>query len=248
MPKNAEEIKKSIEELVDQALSSDTSEEKTEDNKTEDLSKAEDTDEVKTEENKTEENKTEDLNKGEMPKTLPENGGDDKIKSGTPFSEKPSDGKKKKMKKSIEELSEHLSDDELELVQAWREENSEDAEDVNVESITKSVNAAVKDQVDTLMKAISDRDETIKTLSEKVEKMASGPAYDKRTVTNLEPLEKGGESEEPTIKKAQVLDTMLELQKEGKGVRAVHVAEFESTGNISNPHIKSLVMNKLKSN
>ena len=58
-------------------------------------------------------------------------------------------------------------------------------------------------------------------------------------------LEKGG-NDESTLNKSQVLDTMLDLQKAGKGVTSHHVAEFEVTDNISNPKIANLVKNACK--
>lgn len=272
---NKEEIKKAVESLVDETLN--TSEEKVEEKE-----------EVV---EKSEEAKADAVEKS-MPVALDENGGKDKIKSGTPYTEqgegkpassdashsKTQKGEAKKseedeekeedkvekaedkkeeekkakkcmMKKSIDELSEHLTEDELELIKAWRaeledeKEEKAEVEEPKAEDITKSVQEAVSLQLESINKALSEKDELIKSLNEKVEKLSEKPAYDKRSLENLETIEKAGTTDEPVIQKAQILDKMLELQTAGKGVRAQHVAEFEATGNISDPIIKNLVMN-----
>ncbi len=157
------------------------------------------------------------------------------------------------MKKSVEELAEHLSDDELELIKAWREETEEDSEDeveasapaIDMEEIVKSIKASVSSDFEVLRKAMSDKDDLIKSLTEKVETISKQPAHAKRSLETLEVIEKGGE--EPTISKAQVLKTMLDMQMKGEGINSKHVAEFESTSNLSDPMIKSLVFSKFKS-
>lgn len=157
---------------------------------------------------------------------------------------------KAKMKKAMEELGE-LDDEEIELVKAWREEKAAEEEEVS-----KSLNATPAFDPEVLSKAISDAvaplqgkiaedKEIIKSLTEKVEKLASQPAYDKRSLSGLEPIEKGGDSE-TEISKSQVLDKMLDLQREGKGVRSNHITEFEATQNISDPSIRKLVMDQFK--
>lgn len=242
-----------------------------------------------------------------MPTSLPANGGKDEIRSGSPHSEKQemmSDKKKeeakkaedadeedeeekkkkekekmkkaedeeddeedkekeeksykakKAMKKSLEALSEHLDAEELGLIEAWREElatqetvaKSEQAKEIKTaesEDLKKSLAKALEDAVAPLKKAIEDKDSAIKNLTDKVEKMASQPAYDRRSISTLEPLEKSGAATQE-ITKSQIVDKMLELQLAGKGVTSHHIAEFEATRNISNQHVKELVFKQFK--
>jgi hypothetical protein len=151
--------------------------------------------------------------------------------------------KKKSMKKSIEELSDILEEDELELVKAWRAEQEEETV-VKSEDIAKAVSDITSAQVEELKKSMNAQNDLIKSLSEQVKKLSSQPAYDKRSIDTLETLAKSGTQDSVTISKSQVLDTMLDLQKSGKGVTSHHVAEFEATGNISNGQIKALVMSE----
>lgn len=170
---------------------------------------------------------------------------------------------KKKMKKSIEELSEILDEEELELVKCWREESEKPAEQVakSIEatpapaaeekpaqpSFEEVLKKAVFEGTADLRKALDEKDTLIKSLSEKVEKLASQPAYDKRSVSNLEIIEKSnGAPASNEIKKSQVLNTMLALQADGKGITSHHVAEFEATGNISDARVKRIVFQELK--
>lgn len=161
----------------------------------------------------------------------------------------------KKMKKSIEELSEHLDEDEIELIKAWREQPAEQAtaEDVKKsmtaepEDKTEQLKKALTEIVAPLQKAIEDKDTLIKSLGEKIEKMASQPAYDRRSISSLETLEKSGEQSQ-TINKSQVTEKLLALQLAGKGVNSHHIAEFEATGNISDPSVKAMVFKELKLN
>lgn len=155
----------------------------------------------------------------------------------------------KKMKKSIEELSSVLDDEELELIKAWREENDEDEVEETPADIAKSVAQAVGAQIDDLKKAfnekLSEKDAMIKSLSDEVKKLSSQPAHGRQSIDSLETLEKGGSSE-TSLTKAQVLDTMLDLQKAGKGITSHHIAEFEATRNLSNPVVRNLVMEATK--
>lgn len=152
--------------------------------------------------------------------------------------------KSSKMKKSIKELTDVLDEEELELIKAWRDDQAEKEETVvKSEDIAKAVSEATSGQVEDLRKALNSQNDLIKSLSDQINKLASQPAHDKRSIDTLEPLIKGGNSE-TTLTKALVLDVMLDLQKNGKGVNSHHVAEFESTGNISNGQIKTLVMSE----
>lgn len=240
--KTQEEIQKAIDGLVDQALNTSEQPEVTAEAPAvpvETVAKAKNPFEAMKEEK-------EDKDDKEDPKA------DKKADKKDPKKEDKKEDKKdlKKMKKSLDELADHLTDDELELVKAWREE-SEDEEEIveapvavapamNFEEITKSIRSIVATEVETLRKSLTDKDDLIKGLNDKIEKISKQPAYDKRSLETLEPIQKGGE--EQPIQKSQVLDKMLQLQMAGQGVRSTHVAEFESTGNISDPIIKSLVM------
>lgn len=213
----------------------------------------------------------------------PSNGGDDKIKSGSPMSEKekmmkakeeaeaaesvekaekdkkekqeedesPAEEKKeekKEMKKSEDSDALELDEEEIELVKAWRASKEEESitpeptPQISEDQITKSMASALEP----LTKAIQEKDELIKGLQDKIEKIASQPAYEKRSLDSLESIEKGGHDKVETISKSQTLNRMLELQQEGKGVTSVHIAEFESTNNVSNPSIKRLIADSFK--
>lgn len=158
--------------------------------------------------------------------------------------------KNKKMKKSIEELAAAGVDaEELELIKAWREENDESEEQETSVDIAKSVAQAVGAQLEDIKKSfeqkLSEKDDMIKSLSVEVKKLSTQPAHGRQSVDSLETIEKSGSSE-VTISKSQVLDTMLELQKAGKGINSQHIAEFEATKNLSNPQVKALVMEETK--
>jgi len=160
------------------------------------------------------------------------------------------DKKNKKMKKSLEELAAAgLDAEELELVKAWREENDEEEVQESSADIAKSVAQAVGAQLEEIKKSfdqkLSEKDDMIKSLSAEVKKLSTQPAHGRQSVDSLETIEKSGTSN-TEISKAQVLDTMLELQKAGKGINSQHVAEFESTRNLSNPQVKALVMEETK--
>jgi len=165
---------------------------------------------------------------------------------------------KKKMKKSIEELSAHLDEDEIELIKAWREESEkeetvakadpavEEKKDHKEEDLAKTLSKVMEDSIAPLKKALEEKDELIKSLTDKVEKMASQPAYDRRSIANLEPLEKSGDSQYQELTKSQVAAKMLDLQLAGKGVTSHNIAEFEATGNISDKVVRDMLFNELK--
>lgn len=164
------------------------------------------------------------------------------------------------MKKSVEELASLLDEEELELIKAWREQPAE------TENLGKSQTAAAQEApaadrgedlkkalgelLAPLQKAINEKDDLIKAMGEKIEKMASQPAYDRRSISTLETLEKSGNTGDSSapISKKQVTDKMLDMQVAGKGVTSHHISEFEATGNISDPIVKSLVFKELKLN
>jgi hypothetical protein len=155
---------------------------------------------------------------------------------------------KKSMKKSIEELSQVLDSEELELIKAWREESAQ-AEQETSADVAKSVVQAVGAQIEDLKKTfdarLNEKDAMIKSMSDELKKLSSQPAHNGQAVNTLEVLEKGGSSE-TTLSKAQVLDTMLELQKAGKGITSLHIAEFEATKNLNNSVVRSMVMEAAK--
>lgn len=259
---NKEELKKSVEELVEQLskLEQESSEAQAEEQVLEGAATSESSEEV-------EKSMPAQPELGQEPPhlaNLDANGGDDKYKTGSPGMEEQKDpsAKAKEAKKSEDEEEEEeslepkaekvekseelsLDDEEVELVKAWRAQKQE-------ESIEKAVPAQADSDVlvkafqkenDDLKKALTEQSDLIKSLSEKVEKMASAPAYDKRAISGLEPIEKSGD-QESELNKSQVLDKMLQLQQDEKsGVHARHIAEFEATGNLSNPQIKQLVIN-----
>lgn len=174
--------------------------------------------------------------------------------------DKDEDDKPAFMKKSVEELSAHLDEEELELIKAWREEKqaeeaaaqpiakSQEAQPTLQEDLAKSFKKALDEAIEPLRKTLTEKDELIKALNDKVEKIASQPAYDRRSVSNLETLEKSGSSEQ-VISKSQVTDKMLQLQMAGdQGVTSHHIAEFEATGNISDTLVKAKVFKALNIN
>lgn len=155
---------------------------------------------------------------------------------------------KKSMKKSIQELSQVLDSEELELIKAWREETAQEEKESSSD-VAKSVVQAVGAQIDELKKSfdarLNEKDSLIKSMSDELKKLSSQPAHNGQAVNTLETLEKGGPSE-TTLSKSQVLDTMLDLQKAGKGITSLHIAEFEATKNLNNPVVRSLVMEAAK--
>jgi hypothetical protein len=162
------------------------------------------------------------------------------------------DAKKKPafMKKSIEELSSHLDEEELELVKAWREQPAVEetvakSQAVESDDLAKSLSKAVESALEPLKKSLAEKDTLIKTMNEKIEKIASQPAYDRRSISTLETLEKAGANTQE-ISKSQIKEKLLSLQLAGKGVTSHHVAEFEGTNNISDARIRDLVFNELK--
>jgi hypothetical protein len=264
-----QEIKKSIETMVDEALGTE-------------LNKAERPAEH------------EEANSGEPGKPA------DKIKSGSPKTEKQAMEAKKKIKKAEEtseeenseevveksakeeaaekketkkiadkeakqEVASHekdmhksleaentigtLDEEEQELIKAWRASKEEEIitkSQTASEEATEELTKAVREENTSLKKSLTEQSELIKSLTEKVEKIASQPAYDKRSLSTLEPLEKSETSNVTDVSKGQVADKMLELQLAGEGVTSKDIGEFEATGNISNPTIKRLVMDSFK--
>lgn len=281
---NKEDITKSINELVDEAWSrmqlemetklqpevlvetvekSEDAKEKKEEMKKDEKAPKKDEDkkeeekkveksEEASEEDKEDEESVEKGKAEQEAKNLNANGGKDEIKSGSPKTEE-----QPMMRKSEAELASMLTEDELEVIKAWREEIGAEvsaSEEVIVKSqggltdlssLTATIKEAVESATSDFRKSLSDKDELIKSMNERIEKMASAPAYDKRSVDSLEVIEKS-QGDAPALTKSQVLNTMLDLQKAGKGVSSIHVAEFEATGNISNQTIANLVKNACK--
>jgi hypothetical protein len=166
--------------------------------------------------------------------------------------EKKDKADKKDMKKSEEAAAVEaqpadeigtLSDEEKELVKAWRASKDEPAEEVaksqaaeqapkQDEEIKKALDAQ-KTENETLKKSLAEQSEMIKSLTEKVEKMESQPAYDKKAVTKLEPIEKS-QPETEKASKRQVIDALLTLQQEGdKDVNSHVISKYEATNQLS---------------
>lgn len=173
-----------------------------------------------------------------MPASNPANGGEDKIRSGSPMSEeqkaeeakkakeakekeekeeedeeeakkamadkdkdaddkdkkkeaKEADACKAKMKKSLAELAEILEEDELELIKSWREECEAEAvaksqtaaqpSAMQMTDLQEVLKKAISEQTADIKKSLDEKDTLIKGLNEKIEKMASQPAYDRRS-------------------------------------------------------------------
>jgi len=261
-----EEIMKAVEEVVTQTLAAEKeSKEEVVASAPEAIEKAEDKKESKKHEKKEskEEEKEEDKKKAlkKAEDCDDEDDKDDKKESKKDDKKESKDKKKKPafFKKSESEEAEEifeLDEDEVELIKAWRAQSEVESTE---EGVTKSeepkeeikqedtLGKAQKEENDQLKKSLSEQADLIKGLTEKFEKLASQPAYEKRSISSLEPIEKS-ESATQDVSKQQVLEKMLELQIAGKGVRSTHIAEFESTNNISDLQIRNLVMNSVKTN
>lgn len=145
-------------------------------------------------------------------------------------------------------------DEENELLKAWRENKDAAPEEIELsksvkeevkedESLAKALSAQ-KEENDELRKSISESNELIKSLTEKVEKMASQPAYDKKSVDSLEPIEKSEEAPAATKpSKGQVLNALLDLQQEGIA-KSHDVIKYQSTSQLSKP-LQEAVKDKL---
>ena len=149
-----------------------------------------------------------------------------------------------KVEKSQEPKFEALvaqDEEENELLKAWRESKDEQAQEVEIkksvqepkqdETMMKALEAQ-KQENEELRKSISESNQLIKSLTEKVEKMASQPAYDKKSVDSLEPIEKSEESNSVKPSKGQVLNALLELQQEGIA-KSHDITKYESTNQLS---------------
>lgn len=191
---------------------------------------------------------TEDIEKAKAKKSDDADADDKKGKKEK--EDKDADDKKKMdMKKSETETPAQpadeigsLSDEEKELVKAWRASKDEPAEEIvksqeaaapaQDEELKKALDAQ-KTENDSLKKSLAEQADLIKGLTEKVEKMASQPAYDQKSVTKLEPVEKS-EPETQKASKRQIIDTLLELQREGdKDVNSHVISKYESTNQLS---------------
>lgn len=167
--------------------------------------------------------------------------------------------KEDKIVKSLEDLQKEglITETELSLIQAFRAGELEEVKEEEVtksmkptetqEDIKKSINEAINAQLQPLQKSIQEKDALIKSMQEKIEKIEKTPAYDKKSIDGLDVIEKGNKEEkkEENFSKAQILDVMFDLQK-SKVVRPNHIAEFESTGDVSNKAVKQEIYNALK--
>lgn len=159
--------------------------------------------------------------------------------------DKKDDKKPAFMKKSMEELALVLSADELEVINAWREELASE-ESVIEETIVKSaapaddLAKAFTAELEEIRKAIAGKDELIKSLTERVEKLAAQPAHAPKGISDLTVIEKSQEA--PTLSKAQISEALFDLQKSGQAT-SKDVIEFEMRNTISNPQVRELVAN-----
>lgn len=159
--------------------------------------------------------------------------------------EKKEDKKPAFMKKSMEELALVLSSDELEVINAWREELASE-ESVIEETIVKSaapaedLSKAFTAELEEIRKSIAVKDDLIKSLSERVEKLAAQPAHAPKGISDLTVIEKSQEA--ATLSKAQISDALFDLQKAGQAT-SKDVIEFEMRNTISNPQVRELVAN-----
>lgn len=156
------------------------------------------------------------------------------------------------IRKSLEELASVLTEDELTIIQTWREELESPEVETQVEEtivksqtsnddLIKSIRAEFDTQLGDLRKSLSDKDDLIKSLNAKVEELAAQPAHSGRAVDNIQVIEKS--NPEQTLTKSKVLATMLDLQKSGKGVTSFDITTYETKGTFSNQHVRQLVMN-----
>lgn len=164
--------------------------------------------------------------------------------------DKKNDKKPAFMKKSdgTEETIE-ISEEEMELVKAWREnkeeitiEKAQPAED----SELKKAFDAQKAENESLKKSLSETNDLIKSLNEKVEKMATQPAYEKRSVSTIESIEKPQDISTETVSKSMVLDALFELQKAGKAT-SLDITKYEATKQLNKSlqeAVKEIITNK----
>lgn len=149
-----------------------------------------------------------------------------------------------------------LSEDEIELVKAWRATSNDEGQP---EEITKSVEAPAQDQElkkaletqtqenQALKKSLEEQSSLIKSLTEKVEKMASQPAYEPKAVTTLEPIEKS-EPQTQQASKRQVIDALLTLQQAGEAT-SHDISKYEVTNQLSKSlqeKVKTQILSKTK--
>lgn len=156
------------------------------------------------------------------------------------------------IRKSMEELASILTEDELTVISAWREEMESTEIETKVEEtivksepaqedLIKSFRDQINGEMNELRKSLSDKDDLIKSLNKQVEELAAQPAHSGRAVENLAVIEKS--QSEVTLTKSQVVNKMVELQKSGANITSYDVVQFETKGTFSNPHVRQLVMN-----
>jgi len=181
---------------------------------------------------------------------------DDKDPKKKKKDDKKDDKKPAFMKKSEESEIGDLSDEEKDLIKAWRASANQPTEEIakaepksedKTEELKKALEAE-KTEKEALKKAITDQSDLIKGLTDKVEKMASQPAYDKRSVSTLETIEKSEDEKTQNVTKPQILDALLELQKAGKAT-SFDVSKYESTNQLSKSlqeSVKQYITNKVQ--
>ena len=227
------DLKKSVDDLVEQTLVNlDTEVVETAVVVEEVIVKSEDKDEPKDDEDKD-----------------PKDKDDKKKKDAKKDDDKPAFMKSEPtvIRKSMEELSSILTADELQVIEAWRDEiASETVEEEIVKSepapeadLVKSIRESMAAEFADIRKSLNDKDDLIKSLNTRLETVLAQPAHAPKSISDLSIIEKSQEA--PTLTKSKVLDTMFDLLKSGAGVSSLHIAEFETKGTISNQNVRKLV-------
>lgn len=235
-----EVLKSKVKEIVDEILKGQA-EEKIE-AATEEVQKSENVDAQAAEVAKTEEvekamKKSDDEDEDDEDEKEEKNEKDPKKKKDSKKNDKDKDDKKPAfMKKSEDEIGE-LSEEEQDLIKAWRASAGEPITEEVAKSEDKSEDLkkaleTEKTEKEELKKAITQQSDLIKSLTDKVEKMAAQPAYDKRSVSTLEVIEKTENENSQSVTKPQVLNALLELQRVGQAT-SFDVSKYESTNQLS---------------
>ena len=151
-----------------------------------------------------------------------------------------------------------LSEDEVELIKAWRASSETDEQPQEIvksqeatetpqdTELKKALETQTKEN-EALRKSLEDQSNLIKSLTEKVEKMASQPAYEPKAVTKLEPIEKS-EPQSPQASKRQVIDALLTLQQAGEAT-SHDISKYEVTNQLSKSlqeKVKTQILSKTK--
>jgi hypothetical protein len=141
------------------------------------------------------------------------------------------DEKKDKKEDDKEEEEEEMSDDalksEFEALKSQMESRgllkSEQAQEVKKEEI--KTNEEVEALKKSFGESIESLSKTVAALNEKIEKIANAP-MPRKGVSGLTPLRKSEEGQ--SLNKAEVIDKLLNLKKSGKPVETALITRFET--------------------